>query len=205
MSFLLKKSVSYLGHVISASGIKTDPKKTEAIRTFPIPTNLRQLRGALGLFSYYRKFVPNFSDIARPLTELTKKETLFEMNKERIDAFNKLKGSLSTQAELASFDPTFETSIHTNASYFAGGFMIAQRNPITGVERPEAFHSFKFNGPELNYPIHDKELMPTVVAVRKFRWMFSGLVKVYTDHRALTFSLSRRTCPAVDLQDVRRS
>ena len=65
--------------------------------------------------------------------------------------------------------------------------MIAQTNPSTGVERPVAFHSFKFSGPELNYPIHNKELMPTVVALRQYRWMFSGPVKIYTDHHALNY------------------
>ena len=65
--------------------------------------------------------------------------------------------------------------------------MIAQTNPLTGVEKLVVFHSFKFSGPELNYPIHDKELMPTVVAVRQYRWMFSGPVKIYTDHHALTY------------------
>ena len=79
-SEFLTEEISFLGHVISATGIKTDPKKTEAIRTFPLPKNLRELRGALGLSSYYRKFVPNFSEIARPLTELTKKDIPFVMN-----------------------------------------------------------------------------------------------------------------------------
>ena len=90
------------------------------------------------------------------------------MSEERIAAFRKLQDALSTQAELAIFDPTFETSIYTDASYFAGGFMISQTNPLTGVGRPVVFHSFKFSGPELNYPIHDKELMPTIVAVQQY-------------------------------------
>ena len=67
--------------------------------------------------------------------------------------------------------------------------MIAQSNPRTVIERPVAFHSFKFSGPELNYPIHKKELMPTVVALQQYQWIFSGPVKIYTDHHALSYFL----------------
>ena len=74
------------------------------------------------------------------------------MTEERMDSSNMLKESLSTQAELASFDPTFETSIHTDTSHFAGGSMFAPTNPVTGVERPVAFHSFKFQWSRAQLP-----------------------------------------------------
>ena len=114
------------------------------------------------------------------------------MTSEREAAFRKLQDALATQADLAVFDPPYDTAVHTDASYFAAGFMITQTNPISKIERPVVLHSFKFGGAQLNYPIHDKELMPVVVAVQKYRWMFGGTVQIYTDHQALLY-FSRTT------------
>jgi hypothetical protein len=70
-------NITFLGHVVGRNGIAADPAKVEKIKNFPEPTNLKELRGALGLFSYYRKFVKNFSDIAKPMLTLLKKDTPF--------------------------------------------------------------------------------------------------------------------------------
>jgi hypothetical protein len=159
------EEVSFLGHVIGRNGIKADPDKLQTIRDFPPPRNLRELRSSLGLFSYYRRFVPRFSEITEVLTDLTKKDVKDKRSDVRQQAFDSLKDALCNDVCLAHFDPTFQTTVYTDDSHLAAGFMIAQTKPMTGVERPIAFYSFKFKGPEINYHIHDKELMPIVRAL----------------------------------------
>lgn len=100
--------IKYLGHYIEAGGVSTDPNKIKAVAEWPVPTNLKQLRGFLGLASYYRRFVKNFGTIARPLTALTKKET-FMWSSEALDAFMELKEALCKALVLALplFDKPF--------------------------------------------------------------------------------------------------
>lgn len=75
--FFCFPNITFLGHIVGRNGIAVDPKKIEKVKDFPIPTNLKELRSALGLFSYYRKFIKDFSKIARPMLVLLKKDTPF--------------------------------------------------------------------------------------------------------------------------------
>ena len=75
---LFQTQVTYLGHLVSEAGIECDPAKIEAIKTWPRPTNKREVRGILGIAGYYRKFISKFSEIASPLTKLTRKNVPFE-------------------------------------------------------------------------------------------------------------------------------
>ena len=84
-------NIHFLGHVVGRNGIQPDPSKIEKIQNFPVPTNLTQLRAALGLFSYYRKFIKDFSRIAKPMTLLLKKETPYNWTTKQQTAFEQLK------------------------------------------------------------------------------------------------------------------
>ena len=83
----LKREVNYLGHVVSASVVKPDPEKVSAIKRLAAPTDVKGIRSFLGMCSYYRRFVPNFAKIAKPLTELTKKDRQFYWTDECRKAF----------------------------------------------------------------------------------------------------------------------
>lgn len=91
---LLQKEVSFLGHIVSEEGIATDPSKIEAIKHWPIPRSVKEVRSFLGLCSYYRKFIYKFSDIARPLYNLMEKNIEFVWNKDCNKAFDKFRRAL---------------------------------------------------------------------------------------------------------------
>lgn len=132
------RSITFLGYVISNHGVETDPTKVEAVRSFPKPTNLSESRSFIGLTSYYRRFVKGFSNIAGPITDLTKKNIPFIWGEAQDKAFEELKRCLCTAPVIAHFDPSRETLIQTNASHFGWGFVISQINADNQEEHPIA-------------------------------------------------------------------
>ena len=102
---LFKCKVQYLGHVVSESGIETDPEKIEAIRKWERPSNVSEIRSFLGLCSYYRRFVPDFASLARPLIKMTEKTSKFEWTSDQEEAWLKLKEKLTSPPILVYPDP----------------------------------------------------------------------------------------------------
>ena len=116
---LLKKPVTFLGHVVSSQGIEIDPEKTRAVDEWPTPENLVELRSFLGLASYYRRFIADFSIIAEPLFRLSKKGIRFLWGPEQRRAFEELKHRLKSAPVLAypDFSPSAGTFVlDTDAS-----------------------------------------------------------------------------------------
>jgi hypothetical protein len=91
-----RQEIHYLGHILSGQGVHTDPEMVKAVQQWPTPTNARELRGFLGLAGFYRKFVRHFAVLAKPLTNLLKKNTLFIWTSEHQEAFDVLKQALCT-------------------------------------------------------------------------------------------------------------
>ena len=184
-----KHEVRFLGYIVSKDGLSADPKKIESIRDWPEPTTVKEVQAALGLFNYYRKFIKDFSKIAAPLTELTKKDIPFRFETDQRKAFNELKRLLTESPLLIIFDPEKEAILETDASDGAIGASLNQVGS-DGKRRPVAFYSRKMTGPERNYDIHDKELLAVVEAFRTWRVYLEGLdtpVQVYTDHKNLLY------------------
>ena len=129
-----QKSAVYLGHVIT-DGIETDPEKVEAIRSYPVPTDIKSLCSFLGLAFYHHTFVPGFSKVAGPLHALTKKDTLFIWRPDCQLSFEKLKQLLMTSPVLAILDFLQRFILETDASGAGLGAVLAQEQS-DGTTRP---------------------------------------------------------------------
>ena len=182
----LKQEVAYLGHRISKEGVSTDPKKIEAVQSWPIPRNVKELRSFLGLAQYYRIFVKNFSLIAAPLFELTKEKSIITWNQKADDAFKRLKDALMNPPVLAH--PDFEKPfiVDIDASSIGIGCVLSQS--INGLERPICYASHKFTQTERNWHTTHREGYGVIIAIRAFKsYLYGRKFLIRTDHKALTF------------------
>lgn len=181
---LFCSSVKYLGHVVSANGVSTDPEKVSAIRTWTPPTNLTELRSFLGATGYYRRFVPQYANIARPLTKLLGKGISFTWSPEAAQAFDTLRQGLMEAPILGYPDPQLPYILDTDASNHAMGAVLSQVQ--TGVERPIAYYSKTFSTEERNYCVTRRELLAVVKAMAHFRpYLYGQQFTLRTDHESL--------------------
>ena len=184
-----KKEIKYLGHIVSKDGITPDPAKVEAIRNYPSPRNLKQLRAWLGMSGYYRKFQKNYARIAAPLYALTKKNTEFIWSEKCETAFQQLKSALTSPPILAypQYDQPFR--VYTDASSFAIGGILCQVQD--GVEKVICYQGRALNKQEQNYGITEKECLALVFCVKKFDcYLRFSSFTAYVDHAALKWLLS---------------
>ena len=122
----LKTELQYVGHVITTQGVQPDPKKVSAVQNFPKPQQPKGIKAFLGLAGYYRKFIPNFSKISKPLTELLKKDIKWQWSDEEEESFQTLKNKLVTAPGLQYPDFSNEFIVMTDASGYALGAILSQ-------------------------------------------------------------------------------
>ncbi|GFY01002.1 retrovirus-related Pol polyprotein from transposon opus [Trichonephila clavipes] len=163
---LFRREVTYLGHIISAEGVRTNPDKISAVKDWNCPTDIHQLRSFLGLCTYYRKFVKNFSTIAKALHKLTEAKEKFIWTVDCNNAFNKLKDALTSALILAYPEIGKQFIRDTDASHESIGAVLSQE--IDGQERVIAYFSKCLSKPERNYCMIRKELLAIVKAVEHF-------------------------------------
>ncbi|MCG7868284.1 MAG: hypothetical protein JAY74_18205 [Candidatus Thiodiazotropha taylori] len=186
---LLKKQVSFLGHVVSEHGIATDPSKIKAVEESPVPANVHDVRSFLGLCSYYRRFVEGFASIAKPLHRLTEKQTPFKWTAECQESFMKLKQALCSSPILCYPTTRQNFILDTDSSGVGIGAVLSQVED--GVERVVAYFSRALNKAEKNYCITRQELLAVVEAVKHFRHYIYGVPTIVrTDHGALTWLMN---------------
>ena len=182
----MRRSISFLGHVISADGLSMEPEKVKAITEWPVPKNATEVRSFLGLAGYYRRFVKDFSRIAAPLSELQEKEAVFAWTPARQAAFDQLKAAVTSAPTLILPDESLPYVVTTDASGFAIGAALCQ-DQGNGLQ-PIAFLSKKMLPAERNYPVHEQELLAVIVALREWRPYLHGRpFRVVTDHHSLRY------------------
>ena len=187
------KTVKYIGFVIHAGvGIQTDPEKIRAIVEWEAPTSLKGLRGFLGFCNFYRQFISNYSEVVAPLTSLTGK-TPFHWDREQQEAFELLKSLFTRAPILTQWDPSRRTFLEADCSGFALGGQLSQ--DVNGERKPIAYYSRKLNKAEINYPIHDKELLAIIHCLKQWdaELRSCGRFTVLTDHRNLEHFMVKRS------------
>ncbi|KAL6427138.1 hypothetical protein ACFW04_008640 [Cataglyphis niger] len=180
----LKTEVTYLGHVIGRDGVKPDPKKLEAVRQFPRPKTPRNIKQFLGLAGYYRRFIPNFSKLAKPLTNLLKNDTRFEWTSAQEDSFEFLKQKLCEEPVLQYPDFSKPFILTTDASGIAVGGILSQGE--INKDLPVAYASRTLTDNELKYDTYEKEALAIVYCVKHFRpYLYGRKFTLVTDHKPL--------------------
>lgn len=176
--FMVPK-VLFLGYVVSGEGIQVDESKVAAVRQWPSPTTITEVRSFHGLASFYRRFIPNFSSIMAPVTDCMKGKT-FTWTEAAESAFQLVKEKLTTSPILVlpDFSQVFE--LHTDASKVGIGAVLSQGG------RPVAYFSEKLTGPKLRYSTYDVEFYAVVQAVKHWRhYLFHKEFVLFTDHDSL--------------------
>ena len=187
---LLQQEVQYLGHVVTQEGVLVDPSKVEKVQTWPVPQSVQEVRQFLGFCSYYRRFIQNFAQIAKPLHRLTEKNAKFNWTAEAEKAFEHLRKQLSTTPVLVYPDFEKEFILDTDASDSGIGAVLSQVDS-QGRERVIAYGSRLLSKPERHYCVTRRELLAVVFFTNQFRPFLLGRhFLLRTDHGALTWLMN---------------
>lgn len=189
----MKDRVEFLGLDVSNRGISINEARVKAVLNWPTPKSVSEIRSFIGLLQYFRRFVKHFSAIARPLTDLTRKNSnVSNWNKECDEAFNRLKKCLTQAPILVSPDWTKPFRCHVDAMQTAVGGTLTQREN-DGHERVIAYYSKRLNTAEENYTSNDRELLGLVYFLKRFRCYLEGSnFEVVTDNQVLRHFLTKK-------------
>lgn len=181
------QEVKFLGHVINRNGVTVDPSKTEVVARWERPKTVAEIRSFLGLAGYYTRFVLGYSQIALPLTRLTRKETPFIWSPECETSFQTLKEKLTTAPVLTIPDPARPFEVYTDASYKGLGCVLMQNGRVV------AYASRQLRPHEENYPTHDLELAAVVYALKIWRHhLYGAEFEVFSDHKSLKYLFDQK-------------
>lgn len=181
-----KRETEFLGHIVTQNGVKPNPAKVECVINFPIPKTPKQIKQFLGLTGYYRKFIKDYSNLAKPMTRFLKKDANLDIgDPSYLQSFNTLKRILTNDPVLAYPDFSRTFTLTTDASNYALGAILSQDNG------PICFGSRTLNDHEINYSTIEKELLAIVWATKYFRpYLFGRKFIIETDHKPLTWLFS---------------
>jgi hypothetical protein len=175
-------SVKFLGHTISKDGISVGPSKVQEVMDWKPPKSVHQIRSFLGLAGYYRRFIRDFSRIAKPMTELLKKGVKFVWSEACGKAFHTLRQHLTSAPVLVQLDNSKPFEVFCNASCIGLGCVLMQEGRVI------AYASRGLRPHDINYPTHDLELASVVHALKMWRhYLMGNRCNIFTDHKSLKY------------------
>jgi hypothetical protein len=194
-----RKSIQFLGHIVSEDGISMEKSKLDDIEKWPTPKSVEDIRSFLGLTGYYRKFIHNFSQIAAPLSNLTRKLVLFKWTETEQKAFNDLKTAMMNGPVLNIPDENAPFTVTTDASSYAIEAALTQ--DLGDGPRPVAFLSHRMSPAEMNWPTHEQELLAVIRALDEWRhYLYGRRFTIISDHQSLTYL---QTQPKLSKRQIR--
>ena len=182
-----KQQIEFLGLIISEGKVEMDPIKVSGIQKWPVPNNKKELQQFLGFCNFYRRFVKDYSKIAKPMTQLTGNDT-WKWETEQQTAFDTLKETITTAPCLQIPEDEGQFRVEADTSEGAVGAVISQQ--IEDKWHPVAFHSKVLSPTERNYEIYDKEMLTIMEALAKWRHLLLGArqtFEIWTDHQNLQY------------------
>ena len=165
--FFLKERLKFLGHCVSSKGIEPDPVGIEKVQNCPTPTSVTGIKSFIGLASYYRRFIKDFSKIAHPMLELVKKDVPFVWTERQEEAFQTLKKCLINPPILCFPDPNYEFILFTDASDFQIGAVLGQIQ--NKKEVVISYYSRHLNEIEKNYDAVEKDCLAIIDSIKNYR------------------------------------
>ena len=192
-----KKHIQYLGHLVSEDGFELLLEKLESIQKMPAPRTAKEVKQFLGLIGYYRKFVPRFADISRPLTKLTRHNVVFEWTDQCSKAFNHLRELLMEYPILSYPDPKQGYILYTDASGIGWSGVLTQEHMDDkgkAKNHPICYVSGQFRGSQLNWAALTKEAYAIYMSVRRLSFYVTDVeVTIRSDHLPLRKFLNKQT------------
>ena len=195
-----KSEIHYLGHLISPEGINPLPNKLDSIKHMPVPNSAKEIKQFLGLTGYYRKFVPRFADISRPLTTFTKKDAKFEWTSACQKSFELLKEALCGEPVLKYADTSKLYTLYTDASKYGWAGVLTQPHittidcKSTTTDHRVAFVSGLFRGSQLNWAALTKEAFAIYMSIKKLSfYLTDAQILLRSDHKPLEKFLLKNT------------
>ncbi|KAG5540501.1 hypothetical protein RHGRI_020647 [Rhododendron griersonianum] len=181
------KEVKFLGHVVSEKGISVDKSKVEAVMDWKRPKTVFEIRSFLGLAGYYRRFIQDFSTLAKHMTRLTQKGVKFDWNEACEKSFQELKRRLTSAPILIVPERNVGYAVYCDASKEGLGCVLMQNGKVI------AYGSRQLKPHEKNYPTHDLELAAVVYALKSWRhYLYGEKFEVFTDHKSLKYLFTQK-------------
>ena len=183
------RKIGFLGVIIGSNGIEMEKEKVDGVLSWPEPKNVKDIRKFLGLANYYRRFIKDFAQIARPMNMLTRKDVKWQWGGEQQKAFDELKEIFTTRPVLVAPDLDKEFRVEADTSNYAMGGVLLMKCSDE-LWRPVAFISKSLSNTERNYEIHNKEMLTVVRCLETWRHFLEGTTirfEIWTDHKNLEY------------------